>query len=463
MNTDVDNLKKFGAEFQTKCVASIVSDRAFLERIIDILEIDYFELDANKWIVETIKQYFLEYKDLPTMAVFKVKTDDIDNDVLKKAVIDQLKNVFLRINDTDNSFIKETFLEFCKNQKLKSAIYKSADFLVTGDYDSIKHIIDEAMKAGAERNLGHDYIEEVDLRLSEIARSCIHTEWDLLDVLLDGGLASGELGVVISSAGGGKSWVLAKLGAEAMKQGKNVLHYTLELNQNYVGRRYDSIFTGIDFQSITKHTDIVKQKLDELKSRQEFGKLKVKYFPIKTVSASSLKIHLDRCQMIDGIKYDMMIVDYADLLKPLVSDRNSNSYSEAGSIYEELRTVAGELQIPIWTASQGNRASADEEIITAGHVADSFRKIMTADFVMSLSRMMEDKVKNTARFHIIKNRFGPDGITLPSVFNASNGSITMYESTSPEGQEIMEREPEDGENAVRGALRKKWDEHKNED
>jgi replicative DNA helicase len=454
----IDNLHKFGSEFQTKCVSSLLSDRAFLERILDILSPDYFESDANKWIVTEISQYFLQYKDLPTLTVFKIRTDTILNDILKKSVIDQLRNVYQKISDTDINYVKETFLEFCKNQSLKNAMLVGVEYLKTGEYEKIRTEIDRALKAGAERNLGHDYFFDVDKRLSDIARHCVKTGWGLVDSLLDGGLSAGELGVIISSAGGGKSWCLARLGAEAMLQGKNVIHYTLELNENYVGRRYDACFTGFDFQSIPKQKDVVKNRVDDMKAQPGMGKLKVKYFPIKTISAMSLKSHMERCQMIEGCKYDMLIVDYADILRPIMSEKNANSYSEAGSIYEELRMIAGELQIPIWTASQGNRNSSEEDIITASNVADSYRKIMTADFVMSLSRKTEDKVSNTARFHVIKNRFGCDGITFPSIFNSSNGAITMYEQSSKEGIELQSK-MDDGENVIKKMLSNKWQQH----
>jgi hypothetical protein len=252
------------------------------------------------------------------------------------------------------------------------------------------------------------------------------------------------------------SWVLAKLGAEAMKQGKNVLHYTLELNENYVGLRYDACFTGIDFQNIRSNVDIVKKKIAEVS-----GKLIIKYFPIKTVSAHSLKLHAERIQTL-GTKIDLIIVDYADILRPSQSDRNSNSYSEAGGIYEELRGVAGELQIPVWTASQSNRAAMDEDIIQANNISDSYRKIMTADFVMSLSRKVQDKASNTARIHIIKNRFGPDGQTFPSKMNAGCGDIQIFSENSREGMSVL-NEMNQGENVVKKMMSGKWNSHMNVD
>ena len=452
----IDNLKKFGSEFQIKCISGLVSDKTFIERISDILEPDSFETDAHKFIVKETISYFLQYKDLPTLAVFKVKVDGIENDLLKQSVVEQLRLVYQKISDTDLKYIKEQFLEFCKNQKIKNAIMESVDHLKSGQYDKIKHVVDVAMKAGMERNIGHEYMVDIEKRMSQMARKTVKTNWTEVDSIMDGGLAGGELGIITACAGSGKSWVLAKMGAEAMKQGKNVLHYTLELNENYVGLRYDACFTGIDFQNIRNNIDIVKKKIAGVP-----GKLIIKYYPIKTVSAHSLKLHAERIQTL-GTKVDMIIVDYADILRPSQSERNSNSYSEAGGIYEELRGVAGELQVPIWSASQSNRAAMDEDIIQANNISDSYRKIMTADFVMSLSRKMSDKQANTARFHVIKNRFGPDGITFPARMNAGCGDIRIFAENSREGMGIL-NEMSQEENVVKKMMSNKWNAHSTED
>jgi len=327
---------------------------------------------------------------------------------------------------------------------------ESVDHLQSGQYDRIKALIDRAMKAGMERNLGHNYHKEVAGRMSEMCRKTISTGWEVVDSLMDGGLGPGELGIVVAPAGIGKSWLLCSLGAKAMKQGKNIAHFTLELNENYVGLRYDCCFTGIDFQEIKHRQPDVEEAIKKIE-----GKLFVKYFPLKTVSAQSLKFHIERIQALEGMKIDEMIVDYADILRPLEKDSNSNSYSEAGGIYEELRQAAGELQIPVWTASQTNRSGGQEDVVQAHNIADSYRKIMTADFVISVSRNTNDKANNTARCHVIKNRFGPDGITLYARMDTSKGQIELYDSKSSESMQIQ-AEMQDSDNSVKNTLRSKW-------
>ncbi len=455
MSEEIDNLKKYGGEFQSKCIASLVTDQMFVERIFDILTPDFFESDSNKWIVQVTMDYFLRYKTCPTLQVFGIESEKLKSEVLKVSIIEQLKNVYKnQINSNDLPFVKEQFLEFCKNQKMKNAIISSADYLKLGEFDKIRQVVDAALKAGMERNLGHEYLIDIEKRMSEMCRDTIKTNWLPIDTLLDGGLAKGELGFVVAPAGSGKSWILTRLGAEAMRAGKNVLHVTLELNENYVGLRYDSCFTGINFQDIRKNIEVVKQKIESIP-----GKLFIKYFPIKTIASHTIKMHVERIQMLTGVKIDLVIVDYADLLRPAIAERNSNSYSEAGSVYEELRAVAGELQIPIWSASQANRGAHEEDEIKAQNVADSYRKIMTGDFVMSLSRKEEDKLCGTARIHVIKNRFGPDGQTMPCYFDAGCGSIRVLDPLSAEARECREK-MKGGEEKLQDIVRDNWNQIK---
>lgn len=449
---EVNTLKTYGPVFQTKCIANLVSDRAFLERIVDILSPDYFETDAHKWIVKFVSEYFPKYREIPTMEVFAVEIQRLPDAVLQEAVKAQVMAAYKVVSSTDREHVKETVLQFCKNQKLKNAIWDAHEYLKKGDYDNIWNVINEASRAGMERNLGHDYLTDVDQRFAASARDVIKTNWPIIDTHLDGGLGKGELGFIVAPAGSGKSWFLARLGAEAMKQGKNVMHITLELNEKYVGLRYDAIFSGIAFQEVRNNIPAVKKSLEGIP-----GKLFIKYFPIKTASAATIKMHIDRLQLIMGIKIDLLVVDYADLLRPFVHDKNANSYSDGGSVYEEIRAVLGELQIPGWTASQSNRGAHEEEVIEAHNVSESYKKIMTGDFIMSLSRKTEDKMAGTGRILVMKNRFGPDGLIYPCEFDTSCGKINIYDKDSVEGMEILSK-AKTAQESMKDIVRKRWKE-----
>jgi len=212
-----DRLSDWGYNFQIKLISSLFTDRLFLQQISDILERKFFESEANQFIIGVILDYFQEYKDAPTMEVLKVKLNELDNDLLGETIKSHLKDVYKQFEATDLQFIKSKTLDFCKNQALKKAIVESVDLLQVGEFDEIKVKIDNAMKAGVEKDLGHDYNNEVEIRYQESVRNPVTTGWDVIDDLADGGLGKGELGVMVAPAGIGKSWFAIPVKTESYR------------------------------------------------------------------------------------------------------------------------------------------------------------------------------------------------------------------------------------------------------
>jgi replicative DNA helicase len=444
-----DKLSNYGHGFQVKTISSLLSNKAFLQQVSDILLPEFFESEANQWIVETIVKYFHEYKSAPTLDVFKIKVQEVDREVVKSSIVESLKDSYKYLESNDLEFVQEEVLGFCKNQCIKRAILDSVELLRRGEYDAIKASIDLAMKAGADKEIGHEYNESVVERYQDNIRSTIPTPWPIINDVSDGGFGKGELVVFVAPAGIGKSWGLINVGAHAIKQGLNVVHYTLELNAGYVGQRYDAVLTGIANQSLKYNIDEVQSTVDKLK-----GNLVIKYYPTKTASCSTLRAHIEKMILV-GKKPDLIIVDYADLLRGAVARKEMRH--ELESIYEDLRGIAGEYEVPLYTASQANRSALEDDIIEAGKISESYSKVMIADFVLSLSRKVTDKIAGTGRWHIIKNRFGPDGITLPSKMNMSNGQIHIYEETSAQGKDTK-KDMENGESLLRKSLSQKYKE-----
>jgi hypothetical protein len=160
--------------------------------------------------------------------------------------------------------------------------------------------------------------------------------------------------------------------------------------------------------------------------------------------------------ILQGKKPDVVIVDYADLLRGPSKEKR---HEELEEIIEDLRGMAGEYEVPVYTASQINRSGAEDDVITGVKIAGSFSKMMTADFVVSLSRKIEDKLAGTGRWHVIKNRFGPDGMTFPSKANFSTGQIHIYNDDSINGIQTK-KDMKSGESLVRKELAQKYKEMK---
>src|SRR6056300_776612 len=448
MQEQTDTLSKYGQSFQSKVVSALITDNKFLDTISEITTAKFFENDANKWIISEILSYHEEFRKPPTLDVFKSQLSKVDNDILKKTVVDKLKHVYTQVGNVDLDYIIKEYREFCINQNLKGVILRSVDLLQAGSYDRIKDLVDEAMKVGNETNLGMDYVLDYDERMQDLKRSTVPTKWEPINDLMDGGLGPGELGVVVAPSGVGKTWILTAIGAEAVRSGLSVVHYTMELSEHYVGARYDTVFTGIPSVELKDKKEEVKGKIKNLR-----GKLLIKYFPPKGVTVKKLQQHIEKMVTFDH-QPDVIIVDYADLLLSR-STKNDSTYQEQGGVYIDLRGMSGELEIPIWTASQTNRSAIDSEVIEADKIADSYAKVMNADFIMSWSRKSKEKLNDTARAHIMKNRFGPDGITFPCKMDTNTGYIEVYDGNSSDGI-ITQKESANGEQMEKKLLHKKY-------
>ena len=413
------SIEEYGTEFQVKVISSLLTHKEFLVNIHDILDEENFGNQAHRWIIKEILNYYQKYHTTPSMDVLKVEMKKISNDVLKLSVKEQLRAAYQASTD-DLEYVQEEFATFCKNQQLKKALLESVDLLKAGDYDTIKYRIENAIKAGQDKNIGHEYNKDVESRYREDNRIVIPTPWNEINQITQGGLGNGDFGLFFGNPGGGKSWSLVALGGHAVELGFNVLHYTLELGEGYVGRRYDAYFTKIPVNKILENRDKVEEALPNLP-----GQLLIKEFATGKATINTIESHIKKVISM-GIKPDLIIIDYVDLLS---SKRKSTDRKfEIDDIYTSTKGLARELNLPIWSVSQVNRAGSKDDIIEGDKAAGSYDKMMITDLAISLSRKKEDKVNGTGRFHIMKNRYGMDGETYYLKADTSTGHFEITDA-----------------------------------
>jgi replicative DNA helicase len=407
----VETFSKFGKNFQEKLVKTILFDRNFANQMEEVLDTSYLELKYLQVFVDLMFQHKKDYPH-PTyeamVSVVRTQTDDYSSSIIKQ-VVDFLARIKSNaIGDEDQEYVMEKSLDFCKKQKLKEAILKSVGLLQSQSFEQIQKVINDAMNLGADNNHGHDYHKDVLDRFELKMRNPISTSWDEIDNITKGGLGKRELGVVVAPTGAGKSMALAHLGAMAVVKGKTVVHYTLELADTVVGQRYDSCITGIRLQDLMSMKESILGVIEHIP-----GQLIIKEYPTKSATTRTINVHLEKLRQ-KGIEPDMIIVDYADLLKPTATGFKSQELRHSlGNTYEELRGIAQTWDIPVWTASQTNRSGLNAEVITMEAISEAFNKCFVADFICSISRTMEDKTENKGRMFVAKNRNGIDGIVFP--------------------------------------------------
>jgi replicative DNA helicase len=412
----LNSLATYGTAFQIKVLSSLLTHKEFLQQMHDVLSEEYFDNQAHRWVVKQILDYYEQYNTTPTMEVLKVEMKKVENEVLQLSIKEQLREAY-QSSTADLEYIEKEFSSFCKNQQLKKALLNSVDLLNSGDFESIRGLIDNALKAGNDKNIGHEYLKDTEARYREDARKVVPTPWEKFNEFMQGGLGNGDFGLIFGNPGGGKSWTLVALGGYAVKMGYNVLHYTLELGEDYVGRRYDAYFTNKPVDTLSKHRARIDEVVEQLP-----GQLIIKEFSPGMATVNTLRSHIQKCQDLEFAP-DLILIDYVDLLssKKRVSDRKG----EIDDIYLSTKGLAKELQLPVWSVSQVNRAGAKDDVIEGDKAAGSYDKMMVTDIAISLSRKKEDKVNGTGRFHIMKNRYGMDGMTFSVVADTSTGHFEV--------------------------------------
>jgi replicative DNA helicase len=425
---------EYGYSVQAKILTCIITDREFTTQILDIFDKSYFDSKALQWLCDKTLGYFKDFKTMPTLEVFQVEISKLDKDsIFKKEVISALKDVWTSIGSEDLPFIKKDIMQFCVNQEYKKFLVEGVDLYESRDFDKLeKAFKDVTKRVNINTNLGHDYLNDIDYRYTEEANDeKIETPWQVMDDITGGGLPKKKLAIIMAPTGIGKSWFLAAIGAHALKQGKTVLHYTLELDDIYVAQRYDTILTGIPFGNLKYNIDKVKKSLKKYE-----GKLFIKEFPPGTLSLQGLESHIDKFIM-NGIVPDIVVLDYVELLK-IPFTGNISETKVLGELYKDLRGLAGTKNVAVWSADQSNREGSDEDVIGTNRISNSYAKLFAVDLLATVSRKDKDKQHKTVRVHIAKSRLGPDGITFPGKMDTDIGLIELYAPKSDKGKKTYQ-------------------------
>lgn len=446
MEQEKKSFSKFGKTFQEDLCHLILNDRTFADQMFEVLDLNFLELKHLRVFVSKIQEYRKKYGVHPTSNIMlSIIRTGLDGE--PESVKTRIREYYARVlanGETPQGadFIKDTALDFCKKQKLKEALIKSVELIKSSSFDEVSKVIDNALKLGSDNTLGYDYLADFEARFVKKARDPVTTGWRDIDEISKGGLGKGELGVVVAPTGAGKSMVLVHLGAQAVKAGKNVLHYTLELADTVVGGRYDAAITGVELKNLA----VFKEKIyDEI--REIEGKLIIKEYPTRSASIQTIKNHIEKLKRRDFVP-DMIIVDYGDLIKP-ENSRKDEKRHQLETIYEELRGIAQICECPVWTASQTNRSGINAEVITMESISEAFNKCFVADFIFTVSRTVEDKNTNQGRIFVAKNRNGPDGLVYPIFMDTSNVCIKVLPKTGETVNDIIQKSEETKMNNLR--------------
>lgn len=442
---------RYGKSFQEKIFQGFFSDREWAAQMVEVMQPSFFDLMYLEYLCDKFFSYYTKYKSFPTLGLLvTIVKDDLsskDDLVLRDQIVDFLFRVKTNPDIADLGYVKDKSLDFCKKQAFKDALEQSVDLIETEKFDSVLTIMRKAVSVGLPSSTGHDFFEDVEARFVKTNRQVCPTGLPKLDSkeIFGGGLGRGEIGVVTANTGVGKSHWLVAMGCNAMRAGKNVLHYTFELTEHAVGLRYDSNLCDIPSNEVQDNKEKVLEKYNEL----DLGRLIIKEYPTGSASSITIRNHVEKL-MLKGFTPSVIIIDYADIM------RSTKSYDslrhELKLIYEELRNLAMDLNVPVWTASQANRESAQADIVGLENMSEAYGKAMVADVVISISRKAMEKSTGHGRLFIAKNRAGRDGIVFPISIDTAKSKFEILNEDTLTLNEAVNQSKSD----MKDLLKEKW-------
>jgi replicative DNA helicase len=405
------NFEYLGNTFQLQLLNQIVVDREFSSSIMDVIESSYFDNKYFKIILQMTKEYYKKYESTPNFETLdQIVKSEISQELVAKIVVDtikQIKNAPLE----GPMFVQEKALKFCKQQELQKAMDKAQKIINEGDfesYDKVEGLVREALQVG-ERDTGiTDIFANLDTVLDEDFRHPIPIGIPGIDKLLKGGLAKGEIGVILAPTGVGKTTILTKIANTAFNLGYNVLQVFFEDNPKIVQRKHFTLWTGIAPDDLVLHKEEVMSKINEVHETMK-NELILKKLSSDSMTMNQIKTQVRKI-IADGTRIDLILLDYIDCVLP--ESTSKDEWKAEGSVMRGFESMCHELNLVGWTATQGNRSSISSDVVTTDQMGGSIKKAQVGHVIITVAKSLQQKEMNLATIAITKSRIGKDGVVF---------------------------------------------------
>jgi replicative DNA helicase len=447
------NFEYLGNQFQLQLLNQLIVDKDFAHSIVGVLEPSYFENKYFKLIVQMVKEYYQKFEHSPSFDTLnQVAKSEIAQELLLKITLDTISDI-KNIDESGVQFVQEKALKFCKQQELQKVMEKAKKIIDHGEfenYDTLEEMVREALQVGNVDKGTGDVFENLEDVLADDYRHPIPMGIPGIDNLLKGGLAKGEIGVILAPTGVGKSTLTTKIANNAFNLGFNVLQVFFEDNPKIIQRKHFTCWTGIAPDDLSTHKDEVLKKVAEIEEKMS-NKLILKKLQSDTFTMSQIKNQI-RKMIADGTHIDMIILDYIDCVTP--EKALEDEWKSEGSVMRAFEAMCHELNIVGWTATQGNRSSISSDVVTTDQMGGSIKKAQVGHVIITVAKSLQQKELNLATIAITKSRIGKDGVVFENCkFNNEMLDIDTESSVTFLGLE--EQKEEQKRNRIKEIMEKR--------
>lgn len=428
---------KFTDQIQRKILSLLWLNSESYNIYQDVIQPKYFSNPIMVDLCRIIFDYRQKYKMTPTLdALIEETTNFCEKSRKKQKILDEYLSCIdqmAKLDVQDAEYIHDKIIAFGKRQALVDAVLESANILdkePEAKYGDIEKLIKTALLVGENTtDLGINLFENIEERFLSYLNEDdvierIPTGIEKLDEVLGGGLGRTELGIVVAAPGRGKTTTLISIGAAAIEAGYNVLHVSLENNEKQIARNYDVRLLQHNRKYIEDNIDKALIAMNNIRIYRK-GQLRIKKYPTKSVTVKTIRALLDKYKTIQNFIPDVLILDYGAILKP--SHNYADKRNGIESNYEEIRALADEYELALWSAAQGNRGALSKTIVSMGDLAECFAIANIADVMVCLCQTMKEKVKGDLRMFLPKIRDNADTMILTGKIQYDIKKIEMFD------------------------------------
>ena len=415
-------------------LTNLIFNEEFTRKALPFLKDEYFGTRSDKILFNCIDDFVNKYNNLPTKETLIIELNarkDINEEEFKaiKTTINGLTPT-----EVDLQWILDTTERFCKDKAVNNAVLNGIKILDGKDKkrtpEAIPSILSEALAVSFDNHIGHDYLDDADARFDYYHRRELRLPFDLqyFNRITKGGVPQKTLNVCLAGTGVGKSLFMCHLAASSLLEGKNVLYITLEMAEERIAERIDANLLDVttdDLHALPKQ--MYDDRVERLKKRGP-GKLIIKEYPTASAHSGHFKALLNELALKKSFKPDVLFIDYLNICTSArFRGANINTYTMVKSIAEELRGLAVEFNMPIFSATQTNRAGFVSTDIGLEDTSESFGLPATADFMFALISNEELEALSQMKIKQLKNRYNDPSINRAFIVGVDRSKMRLYD------------------------------------
>ena len=431
---------------ETTILRNLLFNNEYCRKVLPFIKSEYFENLHEKVVFEEICKFIVAYEELATKEVLLIETEkrtDITEDTYK-TICDYVSK--LDDGHADLEWVSDTTEKWCRDRAIYLALMESIKIADGQDEkknrDAIPSILQEALAVGFDNNVGHDYLNDFEKRYDFYHKKQERISFDLdyFNKITKGGMPNKTLNIALAGTGVGKSLFMCHVAASVLLQGKNVLYITLEMSEEKIAERIDANLLNINIKDIETLPKIMFESKVNAIAKKTQGTLIIKEYPTASAHSGHFRALLNELQLKKSFRPDIIFIDYLNICASsrYKGNLSVNSYSYIKSIAEELRGLAVEMYVPIFSATQTTRSGSTNSDPDLTDTSESFGLPATADLMFALISTEELEQLGQIMVKQLKNRYNDPTSNKRFVVGIDRAKMKLYDVEQSAQSDILD-------------------------